>query len=50
VRAAVVDYYVVAATPNMKLFKAELSRLVLYEVHGHKYNNPWQDPVKQCLK
>lgn len=46
VRAAIVDMYVVAMTPNMKLFKAELARLVL----APKFNNPWQEPVSQCLK
>lgn len=50
VRSAIVDMHVVASPPNMKLFKAELARLVLYSTHGHKYNNPWVKQVSQCLK
>ena len=46
VRAAIVDMHVVASPPNMKLFKAELARLVL----APHYNNPWVEPVNQCLK
>jgi len=46
VRSAVVDRYVVCTTPNLKLFRAELARLVLYP----KFNNPWKLPVSKCLK
>jgi hypothetical protein len=46
VRAAIVDMHIVATPPNLKLFKAELSRLILYP----KFNNPWQKPLNQCLK
>ena len=44
-RGAIVDHYIVAVTPNLKLFRAELSRLVLYP----KWNNPWKKPLSQCL-
>lgn len=46
VRAAIVDMHIVATPPDLKLFKAELSRLVLYP----RFNNPWQKPLNQCLK
>jgi hypothetical protein len=44
-RAAIVDHVAVATGPNLKLFKAELARIVLYP----RFNNPWVGAVKGCL-
>jgi hypothetical protein len=46
-RATVQGSRVVVTAPNLKLFKAELARIVLYPLH----NNPWADPVvAACVK
>lgn len=45
-RAAIQNNWVIVTAPNLKLLKAELSRLVLWP----KYNMPWVDPVSQCLQ
>lgn len=45
VRGAIIDGFIVAFTPNRKLLKAELARLVLYP----RFNNPWIEPLNQCL-
>ena len=46
VRSAIQDNWLIVTTPNLKLFKAELARLVLWPRH----NNPWKDSrVSQCF-
>jgi hypothetical protein len=44
-RSAIQDNWLIVTTPNMLLFKAELTRLILWP----KYNNPWVKPLNQCL-
>lgn len=45
-RATVQRSRVIVTAPNMKLFKTELARLVLYP----KHNNPWADPaIATCV-
>jgi len=38
--------HVIVTAPNLKLFKAELARVVLWP----KYNMPWVKPVSECLR